>query len=557
MTSTSAQPHLVSEPHPAFTEAQQLLLDALSVDIWSLPEASAKRLAEGLANAEAGMRLSNGDPIAQEAFKAHGRVDAMLDSGGGAEVFVSGPGYELRVSSSGSGAYALSFKDRDGAMLSVSGDGKASSPEASAVRQYTGQALERERDPEVTARWEQDWMLSYLATAEKKLRSANLRTPAGEKLEIVEVYAVSCADNAMAPPKYQDEHTESDHPRSPYDGKPMNVHDIRAKVTWTEQVPLPFKPSETVPVERNADIKVGSVVPETGEPLENHTRVAGEPGLESEGIGPIEWVIDAIDGVGLVKAGMKFVAKEFAEKGAKEGAEAVAHSTDEVEQIVAGIVETDAMQVAHRDMAKHLARGHEGEQGMGFFYNQESGWAFLEGPSGAAGHAASARGFDGVAFKTDGPLEIHILDNKSLKSDRPISGASALTKNLEVNLDNLAARANDKAFDDVPRIAEVRESISAAREAVSTGAPMPSEVHLVVTNSGSTHVTGISEGLQKQGIEFRDIQTPPAGAPDSPGAGFFGFAELPDGADPEGSWFREPPDANTPGNGEDEAQEGD
>src|SRR5690242_8724017 len=42
-------------------------------------------------------------------------------------------------------------------------------------------------------------------------------------------------------------------------------------------------------------------------------------------------------------------------------------------------------------------RGHAGEQSMGFYWG-ERGYFLVEGPSGAGGHAANARGFDGVAF---------------------------------------------------------------------------------------------------------------------------------------------------------------
>lgn len=331
----------VCEPHPAFTEQQQALLDSLGIDPWVLTDKSAERLAEGLRNAEAGMRLSDGDVMAQEAFKGSGRVNASLetgDAGGGVDVSVAGEGYELKLSHSyatatGSGAYSLSFNDRDGAAAVVSGDGKASSPEASAVREYTDHTLERGRDPEVTARFEQKWMSAYKDKIEKQLREADLRTPDGEKLTVTDVYAVSCEDNVMARPRYQEEHETASHPRSPHDRQPMNVYDIRAKVTWTEKVHLPGLQGEaggTIDVQKTADIKIKSVSPETGEPVEGHERVAGEAGLVNEGLGPIEWVMDAIDGAGIAKAAVKLVVREFAEKGAKEGLEKASGLTDDV-----------------------------------------------------------------------------------------------------------------------------------------------------------------------------------------------------------------------------------
>src|SRR6266545_3848958 len=60
------------------------------------------------------------------------------------------------------------------------------------------------------------------------------------------------------------------------------------------------------------------------------------------------------------------------------------------------------------------ARAVSGEAGMAFAgYPQQQGWAFLAGPGGSAGHRWNEPGFDGVAFRKTGQLEIHILDNKS------------------------------------------------------------------------------------------------------------------------------------------------
>jgi hypothetical protein len=177
------------------------------------------------------------------------------------------------------------------------------------------------------------------------------------------------------------------------------------------------------------------------------------------------------------------------------------HSTDEVEDIVQGMMEADTPQPGHPGGAPHLNRGHSGEQDMGFHYNQEKGWAFLEGPSGAGGHQSNASGFDGVAFKTDGPLEIHILDNKSLKSDGNVSSSTALTDNLRTNLDRLAQRANDPAMNDVPRIQEVRKAIAEAQDALANGRPLPDHVKIAVTNHGGQS-TGVTKKLEEQGVVF-------------------------------------------------------
>jgi len=84
-----------------------------------------------------------------------------------------------------------------------------------------------------------------------------------------------------------------------------------------------------------------------------------------------------------------------------------------------------------------------------------------------------------------------------------------LTDNLEQNLERLHQRANDPSMNDVPRINEIRDSIGRARDAVATGGPMPPDVHLVLTNEGSERLGGVTQRLRNQGVEFRDIQTPP------------------------------------------------
>lgn len=151
------------------------------------------------------------------------------------------------------------------------------------------------------------------------------------------------------------------------------------------------------------------------------------------------------------------------------------------------------------------ARGTSGELGMGFVgYPVKEGWAFLDGPGGAAGHRWNEEGFDGVAFRVSGPFEIHSLDNKSLASGGPVRSATALTKNLASNLDNLVTFASQAKFNDVPRIDQVRKSLQATRAAILAGKPIPSNVKLIVTNFGGRS-TGISAGLAAQGVTFRDL----------------------------------------------------
>lgn len=98
---------------------------------------------------------------------------------------------------------------------------------------------------------------------------------------------------------------------------------------------------------------------------------------------------------------------------------------------------------------------------MGFAYGAD-GWAFLEGPSGAGGHRWNGPGADGVAFRTaaDGGLEVRILDNKAAKSSAKVGSSTALQENLD--LDDLRDRIAGKHYDNVPRIAELRDVLSSA-----------------------------------------------------------------------------------------------
>jgi hypothetical protein len=166
------------------------------------------------------------------------------------------------------------------------------------------------------------------------------------------------------------------------------------------------------------------------------------------------------------------------------------------------------------------ARGLLGEAGMAFAgYRAEEGWAFLTGPGGSAGHRWNEPGFDGVAFRVSGPFEIHILDNKSLASVGRVSSASALTTNLLQNLDDMIAVANDPALDQMYRMDLVRTQLRAARTAIASGASLPSDVRLVVTNFGGRS-TGITARLARRGVTFRDLMgtTAPPMAPPVPQA---------------------------------------
>lgn len=165
--------------------------------------------------------------------------------------------------------------------------------------------------------------------------------------------------------------------------------------------------------------------------------------------------------------------------------------------------------VARQPMDPRHARGYAGEQGMGFEqYPRSEGWVFVEGPSGAAGHNATAPGFDGVAYKP-ASNELHIADNKSFKRTGNVHSATAITKNLGKNLNDLIAKVEAMPKKGFPYKAKVLSLLKQARDALAAGKPLPSRVKLTVTGTGGNS-TGVSQRLQKLGVEYRDITSPPS-----------------------------------------------
>jgi hypothetical protein len=152
---------------------------------------------------------------------------------------------------------------------------------------------------------------------------------------------------------------------------------------------------------------------------------------------------------------------------------------------------------------QRLDKGTFGERGMGFAaYPMERGWAILTGPPQ---HAVNAPGPDAIAFTTQGPLRIEIVDNKNYKGARPIYGASALTPaNLTKSLGALTQTFAESRFDTVPRIHQVRNYLQATLGALQSGGRLPKQVKLVVTNFGGRS-TDIGPGLKRKGIVFRNL----------------------------------------------------
>ena len=166
-------------------------------------------------------------------------------------------------------------------------------------------------------------------------------------------------------------------------------------------------------------------------------------------------------------------------------------------------------------------RGAEGETKTGFeIYRAEDGWTIIEGPSGssAAGHGTTRPGFDVVAYNTrSGQLEIN--DNKSNKADGDVYSATAIdpARNLAQNLQALRARV--AASQDVPGRIKILELVDQTIAAQAAGAPIPANVHLVVTGLGGNK-TGVSGPLASRGVEFKEP------IPDAVRVAFMKFREV-------------------------------
>jgi hypothetical protein len=167
-----------------------------------------------------------------------------------------------------------------------------------------------------------------------------------------------------------------------------------------------------------------------------------------------------------------------------------------------------AVGVARQPMDPRHARGHAGEQGMGFeFYPQSEGWIFFDGPSGSAGHGVTSPGFDGVAYNTR-TGELHLVDNKSLKATGNVQSATAIdpTRNLPKNVDALIARIEATPHD-VPGRVRMLGLLRRTKAALAANQPLPEGVKLVVTGVGGRS-SGVSRRLTALGVEFRAQDAP-------------------------------------------------
>ena len=171
-----------------------------------------------------------------------------------------------------------------------------------------------------------------------------------------------------------------------------------------------------------------------------------------------------------------------------------------------------AVGIARQPMDPRHARGHAGEQGMGFeLYPQSEGWIFFEGPSGSAGHGTTTTGFDGVAYNTK-TGELHLIDNKSLKRAGNVSSATAIdpSRNLSKNVDDLIARV--EAAQDVPGRVRMLGLLRQTKTALVAGQPPPAGVKLMVTSVGG-QTTDVSARLKSLGVEHHPGRPPKTGSP--------------------------------------------
>jgi hypothetical protein len=158
-------------------------------------------------------------------------------------------------------------------------------------------------------------------------------------------------------------------------------------------------------------------------------------------------------------------------------------------------------------MGDRLNKGFFGEQGAGFFLGSK-GYFFVEGPSGAGGHAANASGFDGLAFNPV-TVDLILLDNKTFASDRNVSSASAIdpAANLAQNLDRLISRVQQAS--DLPRQAQILDLLRRTRSSLTTkGVTPPANVRIAVTNFGGRS-PGVTQQLRDRGLIFIDMNAAP------------------------------------------------
>ena len=158
-------------------------------------------------------------------------------------------------------------------------------------------------------------------------------------------------------------------------------------------------------------------------------------------------------------------------------------------------------------MGDRLDKGFFGEQGAGFYLGAQ-GYYFVDGPSGAGGHAANAGGFDGIAYnpKTG---DLIIYDNKTYARAGNVASGTAIDPKVHLvqNLDALIARV--QTMNDLPDQATILGKLKSTRASISGGTVSPPQgVRIAISNFGGKS-GGVSGPLGGRGITFIDMmQTP-------------------------------------------------
>jgi hypothetical protein len=139
--------------------------------------------------------------------------------------------------------------------------------------------------------------------------------------------------------------------------------------------------------------------------------------------------------------------------------------------------------------------GYDGELTMAFTLG-EMGYDALLGPSGQGGKQVYEKGVDGLFVgKPKGKLEMIVPDNKSYGEPQPADDASALTKNLRVNMRR--AQEEVRALPVSPERDFAFQKLGEVMDAIDGKGPWPDGVRVAITGAGG-YLTGITKGLQKK-----------------------------------------------------------
>jgi hypothetical protein len=162
-------------------------------------------------------------------------------------------------------------------------------------------------------------------------------------------------------------------------------------------------------------------------------------------------------------------------------------------------------------MGSALDRGYFGEQGAGFFFGSQ-GYILIDGPSGAAGHAANASGFDGVAYHIQRD-HLVLYDNKAFRPANHAGKATAIdpAANLAKNLDALIQRVS--GMSNLPAQGRILSLLQQTRQSLTSNSVRPpSNVQIAIVNAGGNS-SGITASLRAKGISFINAQAAPSVPP--------------------------------------------